>query len=181
MCKTTSEKDNCITRKIVKNKIAIIAMFTALAMIFSYVESLIPIDFGIPGVKLGLANLIMVIMLYQWDIKSTAIVSIIRIVLTGFLFGNLFSIVYSIAGGLLSLLVMVIAKKSKCFSICGVGMFGGVMHNVGQLIVAAIVLESFSLAYYAPVLLISGLITGLLIGIVSKEMLKRIESTKIKF
>ena len=96
-----------------KNKVAYFGVFTALALIFSYVESLIPIHFGIPGVKLGLANLIIVIALYRMSIKEAYILSIARIVLAGFMFGNLFAILYSLAGGILSLTIMCILKKTN--------------------------------------------------------------------
>ena len=99
---------------------------------------------------------------------------VVRVILSCFLFGNLFSIVYSLAGGLLSLTVMVALKRTKAFSLLGISAMGGVFHNVGQLIMAALVLESLSIGYYLPVLLISGLVTGILIGIISGEMLKRL-------
>ena len=158
-----------------KTRVAYFGVFTALALIFSYVESLIPIQLGIPGVKLGLANLIIVITLYKMGIKEAYILSIVRIVLAGFMFGNLFAILYSLAGGILSLTIMCILKKTEQFSIYGISMAGGVSHNIGQLIMAAIVLESISIGYYFPVLLISGLVTGFVIGVVSNEMLKRLK------
>ena len=150
-------------------------MFTALALIFSYVESLIPIHFGIPGVKLGLANLIIVIALYKMSIREAYILSIVRIVLAGFMFGNLFAILYSLSGGMLSLIVMCILKRTDRFSIFGVSIAGGVFHNIGQLLMAMIVLESVSIGYYFPVLLISGLVTGFVIGFISNEMMKRLK------
>ncbi|MBQ8803753.1 MAG: Gx transporter family protein [Tyzzerella sp.] len=162
-----------------KTRVAYFGVFTALALIFSYVESLIPINFGIPGIKLGLANLIIVIALYKMNIKEAYVLSVVRVVLAGFIFGNLFSIVYSLAGGLLSLTVMTLLKKSNKFSLFGISMAGGVFHNVGQLIVAMVVLESLNIAYYMPVLLISGLITGFVIGIVAGEMLKRLQNLRI--
>ena len=157
-----------------KSKVAYLGVFTALALIFSYVETLIPINFGIPGVKLGLANLIIVIALYKMRLREVYLLSIVRVLLSGFIFGNYFSIIYSLAGGLLSLTVMAVFKRKDGFSIMGISIAGGVFHNVGQLIVAMLVVETFSVAYYVPVLLIAGMITGLLIGIVSNEMLKRL-------
>ena len=158
-----------------KNKVAYFGVFTALALIFSYVESLIPIHFGIPGVKLGLANLIIVIALYKMSIKEAYILSIVRIVLAGFMFGNLFAILYSLAGGMLSLTIMCVLKRVGKFSVFGISIAGGVFHNVGQLIMAAFVLESISIGYYFPVLLISGLVTGFVIGLISNEMMKRLK------
>ena len=157
-----------------KSKVAYFGVFTALALIFSYVETLIPINFGIPGVKLGLANLIIVIALYKMRLREVYLLSIVRVLLSGFIFGNYFSIIYSLAGGLLSLTVIAVFKRKDGFSIMGISIAGGVFHNVGQLIVAMLVVETFSVAYYVPVLLIAGMITGLLIGIVSNEMLKRL-------
>ena len=154
-----------------KNRVAYFGVFTALALIFSYVETLIPINFGIPGVKLGLANLVIVIALYKMKLTEVYLLSVVRVLLSGFIFGNYFSIIYSLAGGLLSLTVMALLKKSKGFSV-----MGGGFHNVGQLIVAMLVVETFSVGYYFPVLLVAGLITGLVIGIVSAEMLKRIKN-----
>lgn len=158
-----------------KSRVAYFGVFTALALIFSYVESLIPIQIGIPGMKLGLANLMIVIALYKMSLKETYLLSITRVVLSGFLFGNMFAILYSLAGGLLSLTVMAVLKKAGGFSVMGVSIAGGVFHNIGQLIIAMIVVETFSVAYYIPVLLIAGVITGLLIGIAANETLKRIK------
>ena len=162
-----------------KSRVAHFGVYTALALIFSYVETLIPINFGIPGVKLGLANLIIVVALYKMSLKEAYILSIVRVVLSGFIFANLFSIIYSLAGGLLSLSVMALLKKTNQFSVLGISMAGGVFHNVGQLIMAIIVLESFNIAYYFPVLIISGVVTGLLIGIISNEMLKRLHKLSL--
>ena len=158
-----------------RTKVAYFGVFTALALIFSYVESIIPINFGIPGVKLGLANLIIVITLYKMSIKEAYILSVARIVLAGFMFGNLFAILYSLSGGMLSLTIMCILKKTNKFSVFGVSMAGGVFHNIGQLLMAAIVLESVSIGYYFPVLLLSGLVTGFVIGVVSHEMMNRLK------
>ena len=157
-----------------KNRVAYFGVFTALALIFSYVESLIPIQLGIPGVKLGLANLIIVIALYKMRLSEVFLLSIVRILLSGFLFGNYFSILYSLAGGLLSLAVMALLKKTGDFSVMGISMAGGVSHNVGQLVVAMLVVETFSVGYYLPVLLVAGLVTGFLIGVAAGEMLKRL-------
>ena len=162
-----------------KNRVAHFGVYTALALIFSYIETLIPINFGIPGVKLGLANLIIVIALYKMNVKEAYALSVVRVVLAGFIFGNLFSIIYSLAGGLLSLTVMALLRKSNQFSTIGVSMAGGVFHNVGQLIMAILVLESLNIAYYFPVLMISGVLTGIIIGILANEMLKRLNKLKL--
>ena len=104
--------------------------------------------------------------------------SVTRVVLAGFIFGSLFSILYSMAGGILSLLVMTALKQSKSFSIIGVSMAGGVCHNIGQLVVAMLVVETYQVGYYLPVLLVSGLVTGALIGIVCREVLKRVQNIR---
>jgi len=162
-------------KQITAKTIATLAMMIALAMVFSYVESLIPINFGIPGVKLGLANLAIVAALYLLGGKQTFLISIVRIVLSGFLFGNLASILYSLAGGILSLAVMMLLKKTKKISVLTVSVAGGICHNIGQLVVAILVVENLKLVFYIPVLLVSGFLTGLLIGIVSQILLPRVK------
>ena len=151
------------------------AMMIALAMIFSYVETMIPINFGIPGVKLGLANLVIVAAIYLFGGKQAFLISIVRIFLSGFMFGNLASIMYSLAGGLLSLAVMLLLKKTDKLSILEVSVMGGICHNIGQLIVAMLVVENLKLIFYVPVLLISGFLTGLLIGIVCRVILPAVK------
>ena len=151
------------------------AMMIALAMIFSYVETMLPINFGIPGVKLGLANLVIVAAIYLFGGKQAFLISIVRIFLSGFMFGNLASIMYSLAGGLLSLAVMLLLKKTDKLSILAVSVMGGICHNIGQLIVAMLVVENLKLIFYVPVLLISGFLTGLLIGIVCRVILPAVK------
>lgn len=161
-------------------KTAKIGMFIALAMIFSYIEAIIPINFGIPGIKLGIANIVVVTSLYVLGFKETIGISLIRILLMGILFGNVFSLIYSFSGGILSLMGMIICKKFKLFSTVGVSVVGGVLHNLGQLIAASIVLNNLSIAYYFSVLLVSGVVTGLVIGIVSTKVIKILTSPKMK-
>lgn len=159
-----------------KNRAAYFGVLTALALIFSYIETLIPIQFGVPGIKLGLANLIIVIVLYKTDWREALLLSVVRIIIAGFIFGNLFSIVYSLAGGFLSLTVMVLLKRTDRFSVAGISMAGGVCHNIGQLVVAMIAVETYQVGYYLPVLLVAGLITGAVIGAAAGEVLKRIRN-----
>ena len=167
----------CISRRVSigamnKNKkLANMAMLVALAMIFSYVESLIPINFGIPGMKLGVANLVTVTGLYILAPMEVFLVVVLRVLLVGFMFGNGMSILYSLAGGILSFLVMLLLKRAKGFSMIGVSIAGGVSHNIGQIAVAMCVLENTKLVYYLPVLMIAGTITGILIGVVSRKIL----------
>lgn len=162
-----------------KNRVAYFGVYTALALIFSYVESLIPINFGIPGVKLGLANLLIVIALWKMTVKEAYVLSIVRVILSGFIFGNLFSISYSLAGALFSVTVMAVLKKSNQFGTIVISMTGGVFHNVGQLIMAIVLLESVSIVYYLPVLMLSGMVTGTVIGILANEMLKRLSKMQL--
>ena len=161
-------------KKMTTKKTAQLGVYIALAMILSYVESLIPFSFGIPGIKLGLTNVVTVIMMYTYGIPGAVGVAVLRAVLSGFMFGNAFSIIYSVAGCVLSFIFMYILKKTNHFAIISVSAAGGVMHNVGQLIVAANVVKTYSVIYYAPVLIIAGVFTGIIIGIVSDEIVKRI-------
>ena len=163
-----------------KSRVAYFGVFTALALMFSYIETMIPIQFGVPGIKLGLANIMIVIMLYKSSAKEALLLSIVRIMLSGFLFGNLSSILYSIAGGVLSLGIMTLLKKQGGFSVIGVSVAGGVSHNVGQLIVAMLVVETYQVGYYFPVLLVAGVLTGLGIGVASQEVLKRIRNIRFE-
>ena len=162
-----------IRGNVLKTKVAYFGALTALGLIFSSIEALIPIHLGIPGAKLGLANLVIVVALYKMSVRECYLLSIARVMLSGFLFGNLFGILYSLAGGLFSLTVMAILKRTEKFSIIGVSIAGGVFHNVGQLIMAVVVLWSLSMVYYLPMLLIAGIVTGLLIGLAAREVLKR--------
>lgn len=159
--------------KNLSKKIATTAVFTALALIFSYIEAVLPLNLGIPGVKLGIANIVIVAALYQLGIKEAVGISIIRVFIIGLLFGNIVSLIYSLSGAVLSLAGMILCKKLK-LSVIGVSAIGGTLHNIGQLIAAAVMLRSSALVYYLPVLLIAGLITGILIGLVSLPIIKNI-------
>ncbi len=151
-------------------------LLIALAFVFSYIESLIPISIGIPGVKLGLANLVSVITLYTLGWKAAAAVSLVRVILTGFTFGNLSMMMYSLAGASLSLLVMILCRRLDLFDMTGVSIAGGVAHNIGQIAVAALVLESSALFYYLPVLLISGTAAGAVIGLLGGLIVRRVRT-----
>ena len=156
-------------------KIAYLGLLIALAFVFSYIEFLIPINIGIPGAKLGLANLVIIVALYTLNEKDAFVLSMIRIVLVGFTFANLASMLYSLAGGILSFLAMVIIKKMNKLSITGVSVIGGVFHNVGQIMMAMWVVKTTSLIYYLPVLMISGIVAGVAIGILGGMVTKRIK------
>lgn len=155
-------------------RIAWLGLLTSLALIVSYVELLIPVPIGIPGVKLGLANMVTVWALYALGPLEALAVNCMRILLSGFLFGSLSMILYSLSGAALSFCCMYAAKRSSLFSMLGVSIIGGIMHNVGQLLAAMHVLETGRLIYYGPVLLIAGLVTGTLIGVITQEAGKRL-------
>lgn len=155
--------------------VARLGVFVALAMVFSYIEVLIPFSFGIPGVKLGIANIVVVTGLYLFSAPEVLMISVVRIVLSGVLFGNGVSIVYSLAGGLLSFCVMWLVKKAKGFSLIGVSIAGGVAHNIGQLMAAAAILGNIRIAVYFPVLLVAGMLTGMLIGVLAQAIVRAMQ------
>lgn len=157
-------------------EIAFLGLFLALAVILGYVESFIPVPFGIPGIKLGLANIATVFMLYTMGRQRALLILILRILIVGLLFGNMFGILYSLAGGLISYIVMALLVGCERLSVCGVSILGGVSHNIGQLIVAMFVVENLNLIYYLPVLVLSGAICGLAIGIGGGIVIKRLSS-----
>lgn len=157
-----------------RNKITDFGALTALAFIFSYLESLVPIPVGIPGIKLGLANLVVVVVLYLMGAKSGFYVSMVRILLAGMTFGSLSSILYSLSGGLLSFAGMYCSKRFGWFSTVGTSILGAVLHNVGQLLVAAFVLKTPGLSWYLPFLLVAGVLTGVVIGGLASIISKRL-------
>lgn len=155
-------------------KLATAAVLTTVALIFSYVELLIPISVGIPGIKLGLANIVIVMALYTLGPGYALVVNLVRIALSALLFGNAFSIIYALAGGVLSFLAMLLIKQFSCFSIVGVSMAGGVIHNLGQMACAALVMQTAKIFGYFPVLTVAGIITGIFTGLVAALALKNI-------
>lgn len=155
-------------------KVAYFGVLLSLSLILSYVESLFPFGFGIPGVKLGLANLVTMIALFCLGARQATLLSVLRVVLSGILFGNVFAIVYSLSGAAFSLIIMILLKGTKKFSVLGVSIAGGVAHNIGQIILATFLMENKAFFYYIPVLLIVGTVTGMLIGIGSNEVMKRL-------
>ncbi|MBQ9234613.1 MAG: Gx transporter family protein [Lachnospiraceae bacterium] len=153
---------------------ALCGVFIALAMVLSYLESLVPISFAIPGIKLGLANIVTIIALVKLGLKPALIISVGRVILSGLLFGNPATIMYSMAGALLSIAVMFIVRKLKLLAITGTSVCGAVAHNLGQLIIAAIVIENTKIFYYMAVLSVSGIIAGVLIGLLEGIIIKNI-------
>lgn len=158
------------------NKTAYMGLLTALALILSYVENLISFQPGIPGVKIGLANLAVLICLYLFGWREAVILTIVKAVVSGLLFGNLFMIAYSLSGALFSAITMILLKKSGLFHVPVVSAAGGVMHNMGQLLIALLVVETYSVVYYMPVLILSGLITGIVIGMAASLVLPYIQN-----
>lgn len=170
-----------------------LGLLLALALILSYVESLIPLSFGIPGIKLGLPNLIVLLLLYEsmgnddadagehtrtrsvnvfsQGEREALLVNGLRVILSGFLFSNLYAILYALAGAVFSFAAMYAGRRMKRFSIVGVSVLGGVFHNIGQLLAAMAVVETFAVAYYVPFLLVAGTVTGALIGLTGRELL----------
>ena len=156
-------------------KVAYLGLLIALAFVLSYVEVLLPLNIGIPGAKVGLANIVIVVALYTIGSKNAFMLSLVRVVLVGLTFGNFAMMLYSLAGAFLSFVMMFIAKRTKKLSITGVSVVGGVFHNVGQIIVAIFVLETSKLIYYLPFLIIIGTVSGVVIGIVSAMICKRVK------
>lgn len=154
--------------------VARFALLTALAMVLSWVEFLLPLPTAIPGVKLGLTNLVVLFALYRLGTRSAWCLSLLRVLLVSFTFGNAFSLWYSLAGAVLSLLVMVGLKKTGKFSATGVSVAGAVSHNLGQILVAMAVLRSAAVVYYYPALLLSGTVAGICVGLAGAVLVRRI-------
>lgn len=162
-------------------RLTYLGLCLALALICSYIEALIPLPVGIPGVKLGLANVVLVAVLYMSGWRDGALVSAARVLLAGFFFGSMYSILYSLAGAMLSLLVMELLRRSDLLHPVSVSAAGGIAHNVGQFLVAACVVENYKILYYLPVLFLVGMATGVLIGVVVTAVLCRIPSGLWKY
>lgn len=162
-------------------KIATLGVLASLAMVLSFVETLLPpIYAAVPGIKIGLANIVSVFLLYKFSVKDTAIVTLIRVLTIAMLFGNIMTLSYSLAGAVLSITVMALLKKTKLFSTVGVSIAGGVAHNLGQIIVAIFITSTIEIGYYMIFLCISGVLSGTLIGIVGALVLKYTKNLKIQ-
>ena len=155
-------------------RVALTGLLAALALIFSYVEVLVPFNAGVPGIKLGLANLVPLIILYRMDARYAFAANLIRVFLAGLLFSGMFAALYSLAGSVTSFIVMYLLKKTNLFSVIGVSTAGGVFHNIGQLCVAILAISGPQLIHYLPVLIISGMIAGIIVGIGAAVLLDRI-------
>lgn len=162
-------------------RLAVLGVLTAMALVLSYVESLLPpVWAAVPGIKMGLPNIVIIILLYKLGIKEAAIVSLIRVLFSSFLlFGSGMMLMYSVAGASLSLALMTICKKLSLFSTVGVSIVGGISHNLGQLLVAIALFDTSQLGYYMIVLAVTGTVAGVFIGIVGSLLLKRLEKVKM--
>lgn len=178
---TNSVKQNADVRQRSRNKVYRIALCGCLlgfALLLGYVEFLIPFSFGIPGVKLGLANMAVVLCLFCFGPKEAVVVCIGRILLAAFLFGNSYSLLYSFCGGILSYVAMLILYKMKAFSIPVISMAGGITHNLAQICIAYFVVKQGVVFYYVPFLILFGFMTGLFNGFLAKIILARLSGMK---
>ena len=156
------------------NKLVTEAMLCGLALILSYVESLFPLSVSVPGIKMGLPNLVIVFALCRMGAGSALRISLVRVALVALLFGNVYSFLYSAAGALLSLGLMTLLKKAGILHTAGISVSGAVMHNIAQIGVAILILETGEIIYYLPALIVSAVISGTLIGLVSAILIERI-------
>lgn len=163
-------------KKVNTKKISGIGLMIALAFVLSYIESMMPINIGIPGIKAGFSNIVVIFSLYVYSPLAAFGIAIVRIILVGLTFGNFASLMYSFAGGMLSFVIMYVLRRLDLFSVKGVSVAGGVSHNIGQIIVAMLVLKTKLLIYlyYLPALIISGTIAGIVVGIAGGLLIKRI-------
>lgn len=153
-------------------------LLLAFALILGYVETFLPLPFGVPGMKLGLPNLAILLTLYLAGAREALAVNTARVILSGFLFGNFASILYSLSGALCSFLVMFLCKK-KAFGIAGVSMAGGCAHNLAQAAVAALVMSTWRILYYLPPLILCGTLTGLVLGSLARAVLAHLPAGRM--
>ena len=161
-------------------RIALLGILTSVSLVLSYIEAILPpLWSAVPGIKMGLPNIIIVLLLYRFSFRDAAVVSLIRISIMSLLFGNAMIFIYSFAGAALSLFVMATFKKMDFLSTVGVSITGGVTHNLGQIIVAIIIMQTKEIGYYMIVLAITGTIAGVLIGIVSSVVLRYFKKLRL--
>ena len=160
--------------------VASLGVFTALALLLSYVEFLLPPLFvAVPGIKIGLPNVIIILALYMSGLRSAIAISVLRVILSSILFGNAMVFAYSIAGAILSITVMAILKKADILSPVGVSVAGGVAHNMGQTIVAVILLDTPQIAYYMIVLTLTGIVSGAFVGLLGGLLMRRVPKNRL--
>lgn len=157
-------------------KLTFLGLMASLALILSYVEALLPpIYAAVPGIKMGLPNIIIIFLLYRYSVKEAVMVSGIRLLIVALLFGNFMTLAYSFAGAVLSLTIMAILKKTNWLSMVGVSIAGGVSHNFGQILMAILLLGTKEIGYYMIVLAVSGTVAGVFIGLLATAMHKYIK------
>ena len=155
--------------------VAFLGLCTALALVLAYAESLIPPLYpSLPGIKMGLPNIIVIFLLYKRNAKAAIAVSLLRMVLVAVLFGNGMMLLYSLAGGGFSMLAMILLKKTDWLSVVGVSIAGGVMHNAGQILMAMLLLDTTELGYYLVVLTVTGILAGIFVGLCSAALIRKI-------
>lgn len=161
-------------------KIAILGVITSIALVLSYLESILPpIYAAIPGIKVGLPNIVIIFILYKYGLKEAVTVSALRVFIVALLFGNVMTLAYSLAGAMLSIFAMVLLKKLDRFSEVGVSIVGGVAHNLGQILVAVALLNSTLIGYYMIVLTITGTLAGVFVGLAGSLLIKRMNHIKL--
>ena len=157
-------------------KIALLGVLTSVALVLSYLEAMLPpISTAAPGIKMGLPNIIVILLLYKFGLKEALMVSGIRVFIVALLFGNIMTLAYSVAGAVLSLALMTLFKKLNLFSIIGVSIIGGISHNLGQILVAIFLFDTIQIGYYMIILAITGTIAGVVIGIIGSILVKKLE------
>ena len=175
----SSQANRTADRGLRTRRLALSAMLAALALIFSYVEALIPIPVPVPGIKLGIANLVIVMAIYKLGFRYAFTINCVRIVIAGLLFSGVFGMFYSFAGGILSILIMYLLYKTGWFSMVGVSMAGGVAHNLGQLITACLIVSNVRLMSYFSILLFSGLFSGIAVGVLATLIYRRLPDIRV--
>lgn len=161
-------------------KTAVLGVLTGVTLVLSYLEAILPpIYAAVPGIKVGLPNIVIILILYKFSAREAAVISFLRVVLVALLFGNTMTFAYSLAGAVLSLLVMALMKKADFFSPVGVSILGGVFHNIGQILVAIVLLNSTLIGYYMIILTITGTLAGVFVGLTGSILLKRLVNIKL--
>ena len=162
-------------------KVVIISLFVSQAIVLSIFERMIPINFAVPGAKLGLANIVTILSLYIFGLRETILIVLLRTFMASVFGGTLLTFLYSVSGALISLLVMYLLKKipKDKFTIVGISVFGSISHNIGQIIMAVLIIQSINIAFYLPMLIIISIPTGLFVGFSSKKLLENLNKIKL--
>ncbi|MBE6536447.1 MAG: Gx transporter family protein [Ruminococcaceae bacterium] len=170
-----------MNKKFNTRRITLLGLGVAVAMLLSYVEFLLPPLFSaVPGIKIGLANIIIVYLFFKSSVTDAALVSLVRLFLSALLFGSVLTMIYSLAGACLSFCVMLLLKKSGMFSEVGISVLGGIFHNLGQVLVAILILRTREIGYYMIVLVFTGTVAGLFVGVASALMIKHLDLKKYR-